>query len=277
LRESAQEEPEMKVRTSFLLGLIFLMSIMVSAQSHQQRGLSPREAEHDPFDNVQLQTENIDNQLPFNNNAPATYQNTDTTTVSLQQLQHRVPQLAYKEFKKGCEAFLKGSTQAAIEHLQNAIKIDPEFADAHNDLGVIYLNSGRLEQGETEFQKATALAPYHNTAVSNLAIALFVLGRYHEACPFARRALKINPPYPYLLYVLGLSIISEHGDKTEALDNLQRAGQRFPGARVAASKLLAEMGQPHDAAGQLTEYLRSAPKQDATREQVEAQLPQLRR
>ncbi|MFL6352515.1 MAG: hypothetical protein ACJ74Z_11780 [Bryobacteraceae bacterium] len=92
------------------------------------------------------------------------------------------------------------------------------------------------------------MAPDHKTAVSNLAIALFALGRYHEACLTAPRALNINPAYPYFLYVPGFSIISEHGGKTETHHNLEGAAPRFPNARLAASKLLAEMGRTEDAA-----------------------------
>ena len=51
-------------------------------------------------------------------------------TVSMRQLQHKVPAPAQKEFSKGQTAARKRDYQAALDHFQKALGIDPEFADA---------------------------------------------------------------------------------------------------------------------------------------------------
>src|SRR5581483_9131680 len=104
--------------------------------------------------------------------------NGSAATVSYQQLQHKVSKQAFKEYKKGRAASRKGDNETALDHFQNAIQIDPEFTDAHNDLGVVLANLGNIGEAAEQFKKAIDLAPDHNVAVGNLSLALYMLERY---------------------------------------------------------------------------------------------------
>jgi tetratricopeptide (TPR) repeat protein len=126
-----------------------------------------------------------------------------------------------------------------------------------------------------DFQQAINLEPDHDQAVANLSIALFRLQRFRDAEQVARRSLKLNPTRSKLRYVLGMSIVTDGGDKTEALFNLQRAAADVPEAHLLAAKLLAESGRRDEAAKHLDDYLRTAPQSGISRDKVEAWLAQL--
>jgi tetratricopeptide (TPR) repeat protein len=269
------EEPEMMVHVS-LFGLIFLISVTSYAQSRRLPGDTQTSASEDPFDRPLNQLSNPDTNWPDTDGSRHRNGHGSAATVSLQQLQHKVPKQALKEFKKARTVSSKGDNETALDHLQNAVQLDPEFADAHNDLGVALARLGNTGEAVEQFQKAVSLAPDHNRAVRNLSLALYTLQRYHEVLPVARRALKIEPGLVYVQYVLGVSLIAEHGERKEALENLERAAPKFPEARVMASDLLAKIGRREDAAWQLEEYLRSAPKGETSRQEIETRLAHLR-
>ncbi len=276
------EEPEMKVHIS-LLGLIFLISLTSSAQrSHgpnfgrsHDPDFGADVSRADPFDLLQAQMDQAVVNWPSSRIGRGSANGSDAT-VSYQQLQHKVPKQAFKEYKKGRAASSKGDNETALDHFQNAIQIDPEFTNAHNDLGVVLANLGNIGEAAEQFKKAVDLARDHNVAVGNLSLAFYVLERYQEVIPLARRALKINPGLPYVRYVLGVSLVIEHGDRKEALENLERVAPQFPEARVMASNVLVQIGRRGEAARQLEEYLRSAPKGNTARGEIEARIAQLR-
>jgi tetratricopeptide (TPR) repeat protein len=197
-------------------------------------------------------------------------------TVSILQLRHKVPAPAQKEYNKGLSAGRKGDFQTALDHLQKAAVIDPEFADAYSGIGVAQLSLGRLEEAAEQFQKAVSLVPDHTQAISNLSIVLSRLKRYGEAGQAARQALKLNPSLMKMRYILAYSLTREQGHENEALDNLERAAVEIPKARLLAADILTHAGRRDDAIRQLEQYLRALPERDADRKNVEERLAQLR-
>jgi tetratricopeptide (TPR) repeat protein len=197
-------------------------------------------------------------------------------TVSIRQLQHKVPSTAQKEFSKGMAASKKGDHQGAVDHFEKAVGIDPELADGYNNLGAAHAALGQLEQAAAQFQKAIDVVPDHRLALANLSVTLCKMQQYHEAELVARRALKLDSGLLKIRYILALSLAAQHRDSAEVLENLQRAAAEVPKARLVAADILAETGRRDDAARQLEEYLRAAPEQDTERQKVEAWLAQLR-
>ena len=217
--------------------------------------------------------QNLSIQVPAKSKAPGS----SDATVSVRQLQHKVPAEAQKEFSKGNAASIKGDQPSALDHFQKAARLDPEFADAFNGIGMTDAALGQLPQAADQFQKAIDLVPDHPGAAANLSIVLCKLKQYHEAGEMARRALKLNPGLLKLRYVLGISLVNEGGDKVEALNNLQRATEEVPRAHLLVAKILADSGRREDAARHLEDYLRSSPTDDRDRPAVEKWLEQIRR
>ena len=69
----------------------------------------------------------------------------------------------------------------AIESLELAISLQPDFAPLHEDLGVIYSGQGRLKEAIATFEKAIQLDPTRPTAHKKLGQVLAAAGRGQEA------------------------------------------------------------------------------------------------
>ncbi len=74
-----------------------------------------------------------------------------------------------------------GQARRAERALRRALRYDPEFADAHNRLGILLVAGGRLEEGHGHLQQAHALAPTESSPLLHLAQACALLGRLAEA------------------------------------------------------------------------------------------------
>lgn len=199
----------------------------------------------------------------------------DGDTVSLQQLQHKVPVAARKAFEKGQAAAHKGNNEGAQAFFRKAVDIDPEFADAYNELGAAEASLGNLPEAADDFQKAIDLAPEHRLALPNLSIVLAKMKRYKEAADVARRALRVTPASAPVRFILAASLVACHGDAAEALANLRQAETEIPKAHLLEAQLLVEAGRPEDAANQLEEYLRVTARDDPERGKIEGYLADL--
>lgn len=117
--------------------------------------------------------------------------------VSLRDLQHPVPKKALREAYEAQQFSRDKNFPKAIAKLENAIRIDPAFRDAHLNLGVQYTRVGRSADARTEFQKALDLGPPSAPIYVDLAFTSLVLHEYRDAETFARKALELDPPNSY--------------------------------------------------------------------------------
>jgi tetratricopeptide (TPR) repeat protein len=80
----------------------------------------------------------------------------------VKQLQHRhvLAVEAVRLSNAGLDAARQGNWKAAIQQLQQAIQKEPDLAIAHFNLGLILADTGSLDDGIEEVQKAISLAPF---------------------------------------------------------------------------------------------------------------------
>ena len=82
----------------------------------------------------------------------------------------------------GAEAINAGRAQDAMKAYDEALKYDPDLAEAHLGKGVVYeLAFGKLDEAEAEYRKAIALKPTLAEAHNNLGQLLARTGRLEEA------------------------------------------------------------------------------------------------
>ena len=197
-------------------------------------------------------------------------------TISMRQLSHKVPAPARKAFDKGAQAESKGRYQAAADFFRQAASIDPEYADAFNELGAMEAKQGDFEHALEDFRKAVAVVPDHGMALSNVSIVLAKLRRFDEASEAARTALRVMPASGTLHFILATSLLMTSGDSDEVLDNLERSAGEVPRAHLVAAQLLVRRGKRDEAARHVQDYLRAAPQDDRERENAKAMLGELR-
>jgi tetratricopeptide (TPR) repeat protein len=132
-------------------------------------------------------------------------------TVTVYSLSHPPPSAARREFLRAEKAAQEGAAEEAIRHLRKALAIYPEFAEAHNDLGVQYMRQRSYAVAEGEFEEAVKLDPQAVRPNTNLAMALYALGHYADAERVARRAVAADPSFPQAQRALNLVLSSSTG------------------------------------------------------------------
>jgi tetratricopeptide (TPR) repeat protein len=81
----------------------------------------------------------------------------------------------------GNALFQKGQVDDAIAQYQKAVEINPNYVQAHYNLGLALFQKGQLDEAVAEFQKAVEINPNDADAHSNLGNALFQKGELDEA------------------------------------------------------------------------------------------------
>jgi tetratricopeptide (TPR) repeat protein len=113
-----------------------------------------------------------------------------------------------------------GQRQEAVPHYRQALALDPDFAEARNNLAVILRELGRVEEAVAAMERAVATDdPQQMMNLANLRVDE---GRYDEAEVLYRRALAAAPDNFSLLNNLG-GLLATRQRGEEALFLLDRA------------------------------------------------------
>ena len=87
----------------------------------------------------------------------------DPDRVDAVTLAMRHPEEAVEEHEKSLRDSAKGDTKRAIERLEKALRLAPDFYEARNNLGVQYQKSGRFEDAEKRIQASPYTEPERST------------------------------------------------------------------------------------------------------------------
>ena len=83
-------------------------------------------------------------------------------------------------------------TGTAEKIFKKVLKMEPENAAAHKDLGVIYLNQRLFDYADEEFRTALKLAPDDFDIVFEYANYLYAISKYKEADKYYSKALELQ-------------------------------------------------------------------------------------
>ena len=178
--------------------------------------------------------------------------------------------------------FKRGKVPEAKAAYQQALKISPNYADAHKNLSDIYLESGDYEgalfhaeaavrlnrlgplsgiyhnqlgrvflrtreyaRASEEFEEAIRQDPFLAQAHNNLAIVFFKEGRYDSAIEQYRLALKLNPGLGNIHVNIGLAYAAKN-DWVHAEESFTQALAQEPNSVAAhyqLSRVYARLGR----------------------------------
>src|SRR5689334_6048983 len=119
-----------------------------------------------------------------------------------------VPSNALNFYQKGSAAAHKGDAKAAVQSLSAAVTAYPNFPIALNDLGTQYMILKQWDKAGETFDALLKLKPNDAHAHLNLGIVAFNDKKYDDAESHLRKALELNSPGPSAHYYLGLTLIS---------------------------------------------------------------------
>ena len=138
---------------------------------------------------------------------------------------------------EGLSLFRQGNYNGAIVHFKNALEKDPNYLDARFNLGLAYIETGKLDQAEREFQKVQLQNPYDARVNFQLARIANFQNEPVAAASLLRAFLKENPDDPAALEQLAYSATIS-GDYASAREHLLRVIALEPGRMSARLALI---------------------------------------
>lgn len=174
-----------------------------------------------------------------------------------------VPGAARTAYESALEAIRLGNNTKAVDDLQRAIALYPNFTLAINDLGVRYLKLGQPQKAAEVLKSGVQFAPDDFHLRLNYGVALLNQKKYVEAEEQLRVAVSKNSSAATAHMYLGIALAVQR-KLDEANKELQIAiGSKSVEIALAHRYLggiLLEKGEYKRAADELETYLRLQPK-----------------
>jgi len=133
-----------------------------------------------------------------------------------------------KHYQRALEYVKQKNDNAAALELQNAIKIDPKFADARYQLALLHLRKGEGQAAFQELQRVASLDPKNLDAAVKTAEFYLLIQNPKESRAMIDKVLQIDPQYVDALIVLA---------------NLNLIDGNFDGAEKAVKTAMAKAGE----------------------------------
>lgn len=134
---------------------------------------------------------------------------------------------AFVQMNLGDALVRKGLPDEALVHYQEAITLQPDYADAYYNLGSVLFAKGRIDDAISQWQKALEIQPNYADAHTGLGNALLQKGPVREAIAQYEKALEIAPEDPHsrnnIAWVLATSSDSSFRDGARAINLAQEA------------------------------------------------------
>ncbi|MAI33749.1 MAG: hypothetical protein CBE00_08060 [Planctomycetaceae bacterium TMED240] len=111
----------------------------------------------------------------------------------------RNPAKAQRLTLAGVNALENGEPEYAAEKLLSAIRADPQYGPAHNNLGLLQFDDGKLYEAVLSFERARELMPTDPAVYYNLGLVLEKAGKKNQALEFYRQAVEIDPTEAHFL------------------------------------------------------------------------------
>ena len=118
-------------------------------------------------------------------------------------------------------------TDIAQDLYNQVLKIDPNYINAHNNLGVIFKELGENQKAKECFEKAIEIDPNYAEAINNLGVIFKKLGQNQKAKECSEKAIEIDPNYANAHYNLG-TIFKELGEYQKAIGCYEKAIEISP-------------------------------------------------
>ena len=200
-------------------------------------------------------------------------------TVDLRQLAAQISDEARDAYQASFEHLDSGNSEEALESLELAVELAPDYYDALNKLGVEYLNLERYRDAEQMLERAYALNRNDPIPLTNLGTLHFQEGEalmrsgvtagdlnratssFVQAADYLAEAMRLDPASGRIAYYLGSALY-----KTGAYDTAEEAlfvamdnDPRMDAARLALINVYVGQQRYEAALEQIALYLEANP------------------
>jgi len=119
-----------------------------------------------------------------------------------------------------------GNIDKAIEVCKEAVKADPDYAEAHDQLGQMLLKKGSYDEAISSFKSGLKINPRLRSAKTGIGFALLKKGDLKGAETVLKEALMLNP-YPSMAhYALGL-VYEKLNDYDKSVNQFKEGIQKY--------------------------------------------------
>jgi tetratricopeptide (TPR) repeat protein len=163
-----------------------------------------------------------------------------------------------------------GRAADARAHLDEALRLNANDAEARSNLGTVLQAEGRLTEAMAQLQQAARLKPGDDRLRFNLGNVLQAAGRTDDAAREYRRAIQINPENADAHFNLAM-LLGPQNRVDEAVEHLRRVIEINPQNADAYRNLAVAFelqGRPAEAVAHLMTALRIEPESQAARQQL---------
>ncbi|MBU1001802.1 MAG: tetratricopeptide repeat protein [Proteobacteria bacterium] len=112
--------------------------------------------------------------------------------------------------------------QKALEYLNQAIELDPQYGIAYNDRGNVYNHFSQYKRAIADYERAIDLSPDFSEAYYNRGVTYATLQRHTRAVTDFSQAIKLNPDYTKAYYNRGV-VYATLGQYQRAILDYDRA------------------------------------------------------
>jgi serine/threonine-protein kinase len=166
----------------------------------------------------------------------------DEGLALFERLTARQPNNPWLRLVHGNALFAQRRHEEAEAAYRQAIRLKPDYAEAHYNLGVILNGQGRHKEAEAAYRQAIRLKPDDHDAHANLGIALNGQGRHKEAVAACQAAVRLKPDDPNAHNNLG-AVLNDQGSYKEAEAACRAAIRLKPDLPQAHNNLGAALGR----------------------------------
>lgn len=152
----------------------------------------------------------------------------------------------------------------AIELLEKAIKADPEFADAHFNLGTVLATAERPYEALKHIQKGLELNPDSHIGYNQLGTAYDKLEKTDLAISAFQKALEIKPDYALAQFNLGAAYVWA-GRLKPGEASLEKAARLDPSnaeIKLYLGAIYSRQGRHSEAIATVKKLTRESPKNE---------------
>lgn len=145
-------------------------------------------------------------------------------------------------YSKGLKESKKENFGKAVEYFEKAVKEDPEFAFAWDNLGISYRRLNNFDKAIESYTKSLELDPNGLMPLQNIAIAYQYKKEYPKAIEAYEKLAKVDNNNPEVFYGIGNVYATNLKEYEKGLENMCKAynlyiDQKSP-YRVDAEKII---------------------------------------
>ena len=168
---------------------------------------------------------------------------------------------AYTEFYIGLTSYKEGKYEEAIKHYDQAIDINPQFAEAYNNRGITKDRLGRHEEAIEDYNEVIRINPQFAEAYYNRGTTKDLLGRHEEAIADYDQAIRINP-HAQAYYNRGNAKdkLGKHEEAIADYDEAIRINPQYAQAYCNRGTVKLALGQHDDAIADYDQAIRINPR-----------------